>query len=825
MNRDYNSAYKNENISYIAFPLGGIGAGNYCISGTGALTGFSLRNSPDIFNNPNIFAAVFVKTGSGQTARVLEGQVPKHEIFHPGNGFDGAGNGLSGKNYGLPRFSSSEFSSRFPFADLKLSDERVPLGVSVRAWSPFIPGDADNSSLPAASLEYTFENVSNETIEAVYYFCSFNFMKTTDKAPQYVKSENDGFRFGQQGTDDEPWHAGEFYAFVTGEEKSYVNAKWFRGGWFDALTMLWNTIANGAYSAGSHTENNSPGAYIAVPFSIGAGKSKTIKLHTCHYAGHTNIRQGPSLENEAPELSGKYKPWYSGKFADVKSVAGYYKANLPMLESETKKFSGCFYDSTLPAEILEAAGANLSILKSPTLLRQTDGSLWCWEGCSDQWGCCHGSCTHVWNYAQAIPHLFPELERSLRQIEFFVSQAPGEECRCGGIDCCSGGEKAKKGHQTFRASLPIREPGHDYHAASDGQLGGIMKAFREWKILGDDGWLKSLWGKIKESLDYCIETWDKKREGVLREPHHNTYDIEFWGADGMCSSFYLGALKAASLMAGHLGDADARIKYGYLYEAGRKYLETELFNGEYFIQKVEWKTLEAKLDLGHETPEARELCEAQGPKYQYGGGCISDGVLGAWMAFVCGVGEILDPEKVKSHLLSVYKYNLKKDLSTHANPQRPGYAMGKEGGLLLCSWPMGDKPSLPFVYSDEVWTGIEYQVAGHLIMCGCIEEGLEIIRVCRKRYDGTVRNPFNEYECGHFYARAMSSYGLLQAYSGTRYDAVSKTLVIDPPQKGDFKSFISAASGYGSAGIKDGKPFLEVVKGAIDVKEIQTIWK
>ena len=816
MKRNYNDLYENENTAYIGFPIGGIGAGNYCMSGTGMLNGFSLRNSPNIFFNPNIFAAISIKSGQNQIARVLEGQIPKHEIFGSG----GAGNGLGDKNYGLPRFKSNDFRSRFPFAYINLADDTVPLDVSISAWSPFIPGDSYNSSLPAGTVEYNFCNNSGETVEAVYYFCSFNFMKTTDKAQSYVRAEKDGFILGQDAPENELWHKGEFYAFAEGEQP-YVNAKWFRGGWWDPLTMLWNDISKGAYCSGSHENNDSRGGYIAVPFVLKSGESKTIKINTCWYVGETNLRCGPTLENEGENISGNYKPWYSGQFDDVLKVGEYYKNNFDMLKSETQKFSDCFYDSTLPAEVLEAVGANLSIIKSPTVLRQTDGKLWCWEGCCDGTGCCHGTCTHVWNYAQAIAHLFPDLERSLRETEYFVSQDANKACDCAS-GCCDTGTG---GHQTFRTSLPIREVDHNFHAASDGQLGGVMKAFREWRISGDDVWLKSIWGKIKESLNYCINTWDKKREGVLREPHHNTYDIEFWGADGMCSSFYLGALKAASVMAEYLGEQNTCIIYKYLYEKGRKYLETELYNGEYFIQKVEWKTLEAKLNLDDETPEARELCEIEGPKYQYGGGCISDGVLGAWIAEVCGVGEILDPEKVKSHLLSVYKYNLKKDLSAHANPQRPSYAMGKEGGLLLCSWPYagtasGGKPSLPFVYSDEVWTGIEYHVAGHLILCGCVEEGLEIVRTCRDRYDGTVRNPYNEYECGHFYARALSSYGLLQSMSGATYDALTKTLTINPAIKSDCKSFISTNTGYGTVGVKGGEPFIDVVKGMIDVEKI-----
>jgi hypothetical protein len=216
-----------------------------------------------------------------------------------------------------------------------------------------------------------------------------------------------------------------------------------------------------------------------------------------------------------------------------------------------------------------------------------------------------------------------------------------------------------------------------------------------------------------------------------------------------------------------------------------------------------------------------EEVNRQGPRYQYGAGCLSDGVLGLWIARACGLDEdIVAPAKVSSHLLAVYRNNLKHDLSGHANPQRPTYAMGSDGGLLLCTWPRGDKPLLPFVYSDEVWTGIEYQVASHLILTGHLAEGLDIVRTCRSRHDGVRRNPFNEYECGHWYARALSSYGLLQALGGARYDAVDQVLYLRPALSGDYRVFLATASGYGTAGMKDGKPFLEVRSGTIAVNRI-----
>ncbi len=253
-----------------------------------------------------------------------------------------------------------------------------------------------------------------------------------------------------------------------------------------------------------------------------------------------------------------------------------------------------------------------------------------------------------------------------------------------------------------------------------------------------------------------------------------------------------------------------------------------LFDDEYFIQKTTWEGLQAPSPSDVQeswninySQEALELLQKEGPKYQYGAGCLSDGILGAWFGEVAGLPGFLDREKVKSHLMAVHRYNYRADLSDHVNPQRPGFAMGKDGGLLLCSWPKGGEPSLPFVYSNEVWTGIEYQVASHLMMHGEVEKGLEIVRTARQRYDGTVRDPFNEYECGHWYARALSSYALMQGLTGLRYDAVDRTLHIDSHIGDDFQCFISTETGYGLAGLRKGEPFIDVVSGSIAVERFE----
>jgi len=796
----YNGTYSGEQLNQIAFPLGGIGAGMICLEGTGAVSHVSLRNRPEIFNEPETFAALWVK-GANRAARVLEGPVPDRKKF----GAPGTGNGAGGTAFGLPRLREAVFQARFPFATVALTDPDLPLRVELTGWSPFEPGDADNACLPVAALEYRFTNPTAQAQEAVFSWNARNFMRLGDN-PQAVKATPGGFVLWSAAASGQGWEEGAFSATVDDPEVQ-VNHCWFRGGWFDALTMVWKDIETGKHEATPPvtTGEASPGASLYVPFTLAPGASKTVVLRFAWYVGRTNLRWGRDPEGATAVSPADYKPWYAGRFANLDAVAEYWREHYTELRQQSRRFSDCFYDSTLPPEVIEAVAANLTILKSPTVLRQADGRMWAWEGCGDDDGCCAGSCTHVWNYAQALPHLFPELERTLRETEFGPSQD-------------------ERGHQQFRSALPIRPLVHDFHAASDGQLGGIMKVHREWRISGDTAWLRRLWPKVCASLDYCIQLWDPGHKGWLEEPHHNTYDIEFWGADGMCTSFYLGALQAATEMGRALNDDVSG--YADLLAKGRARMETDLFDGEYFYQRVEWKSLRAKNPLAAPNdfpPEEVARFEREGPKYQYGLGCLADGVLGTWLALVCGVGQVVDAGKVASHLRAVHRYNLKHDLTEHPNPQRPSYACGAEGGLLLCTWPKGGELSLPFVYSNEVWTGIEYQVAAHLMLMGAVPEGLEIVRTVRDRYDGRVRNPFDEYECGHWYARAMSSYSLLQGLSGARYDAVDKTLYLQPQIKGDFRCFLSTATGYGTVGVNDGRPFFAAKAGQVEVREIKYV--
>ena len=354
--------------------MGGMGAGMICLEGTGALSSFSLRNRPDIFNEPLTFAAVWIK--GRNIARVLEGPVPAWKKF----GMPGSSNGASGSSYGLPRFRQAEFRVKFPFATVTLSDKSLPLTVAIKGWSPFEPGDEDNASLPVAALEYVLSNNSAEELEGVFSWNARNFMKL-GKNENAVKAAPGGFTLWCAGPADRGWEEGAFSATVDSAE-SKINHAWFRGGWFDSVSQAWKDIAEGkCFDRPPTTDGEAaPGASLFVPFKLSPGASKTIVLRFAWHVGRTNLSFGkdPTQMGVAASQE-KYKPWYAACFANIDEVTRYWKDNYDQLRAKSQRFSDCFYSSSVPGEVLEAVAANLAILKSPTVLRQADGRLWGWE--------------------------------------------------------------------------------------------------------------------------------------------------------------------------------------------------------------------------------------------------------------------------------------------------------------------------------------------------------------------------------------------------------------------------------------------------------------
>jgi uncharacterized protein (DUF608 family) len=820
--------FSGDRATQVAMPLGGIGTGCICLNGYGGLQDFSIWNHPSSTALPEGFAssqagfAILHVKGAPAITKLVEGPFPVLKIFD--QGLQGGGYRRGGFE-GFPRFEKCVFKGEYPFGEATITDASVPLQISLSAWNPFIPLDDKNSGIPCAILEYTLHNGSTRTVEYEFSYHLSHLASgcggDQSSSRNNVIADRGVFLHNVEKSNAESY--GSASLTVIGH-KPRIKGMWLRSpGWeFDSLSALWREVSTATFTANDGSNEidtkGRNGGSILLEGTLAPGESRTYPIMISWYFPNCYLQVGGLPLPEAPGADGchsfpegtppRWRPFYTSIWNDAREVALYVDQNYASLRSRTLAFKEALFSSSLPAYVLDAVSANLAILKSPTVLRLENGDLWGWEGCFPDAGCCHGSCTHVWNYAQAFPHLYPQLERTLRELELARSMD-------------------ENGHVTFRAALPEGPVKHDFHAASDGQLGGIMKVFRDWQISGDTDWLRKMYPLAKRSLDYCIRTWDPDHQGGLFEPHHNTYDIEFWGPDGMCTSIYLGALSAIAQMAGAVGQTQDAAFYGDLAHRCARFMEEQLFNGEYFQQKVQYQGLRntsfaamvAQVD--EHSSEMQRLLKREGPKYQYGNGCLSDGVIGTWMARMYGIDTPLEREHVRKTLHAIFTNNFKTDLSQHANAQRPGYAMGHEPGLLLCTWPKGGKPTLPFVYSDEVWTGIEYQVASHLIAEGFVKEGLTIVKALRTRYDGRSRNPWNEYECGNYYARTMSSYALLGALAGFRYSAVQRTLWFGPQLAGrPFKTFFSTASAFGTIELGIRSLSVHILEGVLPLEKL-----
>ena len=824
--KDFSYKKTGNNLLQISMPMGGIGAGSIGLSGIGSLIDFSIYGKPDLTaakpwgSEQAGFAVLHIK-GNNSVTRVVEGIVPKEQIYL--QGIKGQGFISTGVE-GLPRFENCAFTGKYPLGKINLHDRKIPLSVSITGYNPFIPLDDKNSSIPCVILEYTLQNTSNKIVEYDFSYnltnlCGDNYFDTGGTTSRNSVLKN-GIKFSNT-LDSLSDKYGNATLTVIGE-KPLIKGMWLRSEWqWDWLSALWRNLSGDTFSTNNGSNgidiSGRNGGTILLSGKLLPGQSVTYPIVITWYFPNRSMVESYKKPCDTCSTFTKnirWQPYYVSQWKNAVEVADYISSNYSSLRAKTVAFQEALYNSSIPNYVIDAIASNLAIIKSPTLLRQKSGNLWGWEGITPDKGVGPGSNIHVYNYAQSIANLFPNLERSLREQELLRS-----------LD--------ENGHVNFRAALPDGPSEWAGLPAADGQLGGIMKVYRDYSISGDQKWLKKMYAPTKRSLDYCIETWDPKHKGIVEEPHHNTYDIEFWGPDGMNTSIYLGALSSMIELAKANFMNNDTLFYSQLLQKGKKFFQNNLFNDFYFKQNVVFTGLKDTSFVSHinnpkfKDGEINQLLRKEGPRYQYGNGCLSDGIIGVWMSTLYGLPIEFDKTKINSHLYQVFENNFKADIqnSEHACTQRPGYALGHEPGLLLCTWPKGGKPTLPFVYSDEVWTGIEYQVASHMIMQGLVNEGLTIVRGTRYRYDGFARNPYAEYEFGNFYARAMSSYSLLESLTGIRYSAISKILKIEPKMKigNQFQSFFSTAFGYGTITIKHKQLTISLIDGTLPISRIELI--
>jgi len=798
----YPRTYSGRRLAMIAFPLGGIGTGSISLGGRGQLRDWEIFNRPDKGRSPNYaFPSIWARRGNAKpAARVLEARLMPPYAGSSGLGSDNAP--------GLSRLAGATFTGEFPMANIAFQDAGLPVKVSLEAFSPFIPLDADSSGLPVAVLRYRVHNPGPGMAQVSIAFSidsPVGALHPGDgRINEFRKSgaaENlQGLYMTNpelKGTDP---HAGSFALCVLdpgGGRVSYLRG-WPAAKWWASPMFFWDDFTEDGLLGPEAGKRTATGALcLQREIAAGADASYTFML-AWHFPNRTAAWSGwTAPKGHENDVIGNY---YCTRFSDAWAAAQHAARELPESERRTRAFLDVMRRSTLPAALRDAAMSNLSTLVTQTCFRTADGEFHGFEGSDDQRGCCFGNCTHVWNYETSTQFVFPSLARSLRQAAFGFSQDD-------------------QGGMRFRQMLP---DGFDRFgfAAADGQMGQIIKVYLDWKLCGDTKWLQGLWPNIQRGISFAWIPggWDPNRNGVLEGVQHNTYDVEFYGPNPLGTVYYLGALRAAEEMALALGDTAAAANYRALFLKGSAWMDQNLFNGDYYIQKVRGipKSQIAPAtvgDMGADNPEQ--------PEFQLGDGCLADQLIGQYLADIAGLGPLLDPAHIRKTLESIHNYNYRAQLFEHDSVQRV-YALNDEAALLVCDYTKGGRPKVPFPYFQEAWTGIEYLVAAQFIHAGMLKEGLETIENVRRRYDGERRNPWDEPECGHHYARAMSAWSSVIAFSGFDYHGPRKTITLMPKTSAsDFTSFFSTGLSWGWFSIGGGRAELAVTEGTLPLKSIR----
>jgi non-lysosomal glucosylceramidase len=753
-------------LKYIGMPVGGLHAGTVYLGGDGRLWLWGIYNESEeeknegidpktvLWNDGNTVrkirsrdGASYIEPAIADNKRVLE-QGFAVRILYKGK--------VIIKELNENHWDEVSFQATYPTATVQYTDHHLPVSIALTGYSPFIPLDADNSSLPATILHITVKNLSDEKIEVAL----LGWME--NGASKLTAKTGDGKKVNLAMASEK--FKGIFSEFVSSKDSSPAATD---SGTTAFAILNPNAGVNTAFNswpvtdAGftsllpQNSEMDAPekltGSLFTSKTLPGGASLKEDFIISWHFNNPNN-----KLKELVKDAKGGY--YYGTKFKNAAAVTQYVAAHFDQLSSQTELWQRTWNDSTLPHWFLERTFVNIGTLATANTYRFASGRFWGWEGV----GACAGTCTHVWQYAQAMGRIFPELERILRQ---HVDLGAGFRQHSGAI--------------IFRAE-------NENRPAIDGQAGTILRFYREHQMSANDSFLKTNWPGIKKAVQFMLAQ-DKNGDGMTDTPMENTLDAVWEGEIAWIVGLCIAAARAAQAMAEDMNDTDfSEICKAYV-DKGRRNMEEKLFNGEYFIHRPD--AVQGRKKLGSYNT------------------CHIDQVYGQSWAHQVGLPRVLGKEKTLAALGSLWKYNFTTDVGPYIKSHIGGrpYAVSGEGGMVMNTNPhnennpYGENESWQLGYFHECMSGFEHQVAAHMMAEGMIEQSLTLTRAIHDRHHAAKRNPYNEIECSDHYARAMASYGTFISACGFQYHGPKGHMAFDPKiSPENFKAPFTSAEGWGT---------------------------
>ncbi len=775
---------KNE-LRYIGMPVGGICCGGVYVGGDGRLWLWDIFNQ----NQVGVITKVLpIKLESFNLKEInnVEGTLylePLTEVSPIQQGF-----ALSIKQNGTTTikrllqddWDEVEFEATYPVATIKYIDKNLPLEVSVRAFSPFIPGNAKDSGMPSTIQSISLRNLSGNVmeVEVMGWLENKLLLNTEKKHADFTRSNavvkdksSCGINLlcasGNKELEKAPDYGNMFFATLSknavciddvnkSKDKSAYKIK-------DLVKASGNSPIAGIISRNILK----PGQEAGIDFII-----SWYTPNICFY--YNGNAQGMTVQ-------GADFHYYTNHFDSARSVAAYFAQNYQQLTHQTFLWKETWYDSTLPWWFLERTFSNISTLATTATHRFQSGRYYAWEGV----GCCHGNCTHVYQYAQAVSRIFPELERDTRErVDLGI------------------------GYDEKTGMISIR--GEKTGPSIDGQAGTVLRIYREHQMAADYHFLEGNWPKIKKAVMFVMDQ-DKNHDGMEDTPMENTLDALWHGEISWIVGLCIAAVRAGQAMAEEMKDLEFAAQCRQYVEKGSRNMETYLFNGEYFIHRPDPAV--GKKEIGSFNT------------------CHIDQVYGQGWAWQVNLGRILSEEKTMSALHALWKYNYMPDVGPYIKIHTGGrfYALAGEGGMVMNTNPAnednpyGNAKAWQVGYFSECMSGFEHQVASHMMAEGMVNESMVLTRSIHDRYHAFKRNPFNEIECSDHYGRAMASYGTFISACGFTCHGPKGHIGFSPKLTPEnFKAPFAYAGGWGSYSQQRGENSfsaqLKVNHGNINIK-------
>lgn len=807
----------------VGVPLGGLGAGHVAIAGDGSLRQWQLANTVNHLGFvPDSFFALRlsgVEPPLDVRRTLRSARIPGPRERAPLVTDDLEPRDRQPPTDAWPPVEATELTITYPFVTVDMIDQALPLEVGFEAWTPFVPLDADASGLPMAAFTFRLVNTSPNALHGWLVASLQNAVGWDGVTPidgtrcgLYGGNENglvdldDGrpettvllanpslpptdARAGEMllSVDQPAWPilratSGEGILALVESLKlleSGINNEWSAAAIEDGLRTMRRPYVepHGPSPAGTTWD-----AALAVPFALSPGAATTIEfVHAWWFPNRmADFDQfGPDLPPPADARIGNR---YASRFGGAVDVARHFRAARPTLLAASRDWAATIAEFDAPNALVQTLASQPSLVRSPTTFVDSAGRLLGFEGglgaSTLNWngmvgGSCPLNCTHVWNYEQAIAALFPDLERTMRDVDWDVLQGPD-------------------GSVPHRVRVPLDGPqlhgrtiGGPLDPALDGMLGSILKTYRDARLGGGRRMLEHRWAAMTRLVDHVTARWAGGGDGILRGRQPVTYDIDLTEPNTYVGSLWIAALLAMERVAALLDRPLEVDRYAALAALATRGYDDLLWNGRYFG--------------GTSAEDGSGL----------GTGCLADQLNGQWWAHQLGLGYVLPLDHVRTALRTIVASNLRRGFRGWEHGFRK-LADADDTGLLLCTWPAGDRPTSPVRYADEVWSGVEYAVAALCLFEGLEDEALAIIEGVRGRYDGTRRNPYNEIECGDHYSRAMAGWSLLQAYTGTWADVIDERLVVGQRHG---RAPLLAGTGWGRATVEADRVGVEILGG------------